>query len=909
MFVQQDDHHPNPLRVLVVEDNDDDAELLVAALRADGLTIDVQRVDTEAAFHEALSWDPHLILTDYRLPGFNALSVIQMARERSPSPPVVLVSGAIGEDLATEAIKQGAVDFLFKDRLGRLGAAVRTAISGRALTADRIRLEAAFNRERGLLGSVLDSVPDAIYVKDMALRFQRLNGATALELGLTSPDEAIGRSDTDFFPATQAAEYAADERRLLTTGEPVVSKLQRRLVGDEQRWVLATKVPLRDPAGTVIGLVGINRDVTERTRLEEDLRASEKKFRSLIDQLPAVVYVLAGDERRTTSYFSPRMKDLTGYTPQEVIDWRMQSPWLESVHPEDRVRVGVEAARAVTAGEPFRAEYRHARKDGSYVWILDEGVPVHDESGHVIAWHGVLLDISERVQAEEGQAHLAAIVESAEDGILSTTLDGTITSWNYGAEKLYGYRIDEAIGRNSEMLRPPELADDIADLIAGVRHGISVEGHETVRLTRDGRRVRVSLSISPIRDANGSIIGIASISRDITALRKVEDALRESEARFRGVWENTRDAISLSDPAGIVLAANPAYAELYGFPPEITIGLPFSIIFPEPDRARADASYHALFADPSPPPSSVEATIQRADGVIREVESRVSFIEIDGRREGLVSAIRDVTERKQLEHDLRLALDAANAATRSKSQFLAMMSHELRTPLQAVLGYTDFLLLGAEDTLVPEQREDLGHIHRGGIRMLALIEQLLDLSRLEAGRMDLMQELVDLQEIIDQVRPDIAPQAMAKGLELSITLPAALPLVLGDAGRLRQVLLNLADNAIKFTDQGAVSISAHSSGNSVSVAVRDTGIGITAEALPMVFEEFRQVDSSMTRRYGGAGLGLAIAKRLVEQMGGSITVESQPDHGSTFTVHLRADPQNRSRRSGRHLGDGAEVMA
>ena len=248
MLKQQTDRHPNVLRVLVVA-NEDDAALLADALRAGGLTIDVQRVDTEAALREALHWEPDVILTDYHLPGFNALAVIRMAREHAPGLPVVLVSGAIGEDLATEAIKQGAVDFLFKDRLGRLAAAVRAAVADRDLVAERLALEAAHALERGLLQSLLETFPDAVYIKDTALRFQRLNGATARQLGLSSPDDAIGRSDVDFFPAAVAAEYAADERQLLASGEPVVGKLEQQFGSEKLHWVVATKVPIRDAAG------------------------------------------------------------------------------------------------------------------------------------------------------------------------------------------------------------------------------------------------------------------------------------------------------------------------------------------------------------------------------------------------------------------------------------------------------------------------------------------------------------------------------------------------------------------------------------------------------------------------------------------------------------------------------------
>jgi PAS domain S-box-containing protein len=900
MLEQQTDGHPNVLRVLAVA-TEADAALFEDALRASGLTIHVQRVDTEAALRDALLWEPDVVLTDFYLPGLDALTVIQTVRKHVPGTPVMLVSGAIGEELATEAIKQGAVDFLFKNRLGRLAEAIRAAVAERHLRAERLGLEAAYTLERGLLQSLLETFPDAVYIKDTSLRFQRLNGATARQLGLSSPDEAIGRSDVDFFPAALAAEYAADERRVLASGMPVVGKLEEQVGSEKPHWVMATKVPIRDADGTVIGIAGINRDVTERMRLEAELRASEAKFRSLIDYLPAVAYALEANERLAPTFFSPRLHDLIGYTPEEIIARRNVTPWLDDVHPDDRARISVAAARAVAAGAPFRAEYRHARRDGTYVWVRDDGVPVHDDAGNIVTWYGVLLDISERVQAEQERTRLAAIVESAEDGIASCTLDGIITSWNHGAEKLFGYRADEAIGQSVTMVRPPERITDIDGLVEEVRRGNSIEGHETERITKDGRRIRVSLSISPIRDVNGSIVGIGSILRDVTALRETEAALRESETRFRGVWENTRDAMALSDREGIILAINPAYTDLYGFAPEAIVGQHFSIVYPEAERAELTAANRALFAEPVLPPT-FESTIQREDGSVRETEIRISFIEVEGIRQVMVSAIRDVTDRKQLERDLRQALQEAQAATRSKGLFLAMMSHELRTPLQAVLGYSDLLLLSADDTLAPEQREDLGHIHDGAIRMMALIDQLLDLSRLEAGRLEMVQAPVYLPEVIEEVRQDIAPQAAARSLALTVDIAPDLPLVLGDANRLRQVLLNLAGNAVKYTYEGEVAISAFPQDDGVTIAVRDTGIGISPEALPIIFEEFRQVNGGMARPFGGAGLGLAIARRLVEQMGGRITVESQLEQGSTFSVHLGAAAPAPHRKLGRKRG-------
>lgn len=234
------------------------------------------------------------------------------------------------------------------------------------------------------------------------------------------------------------------------------------------------------------------------------------------------------------------------------------------------------------------------------------------------------------------------------------------------------------------------------------------------------------------------------------------------------------------------------------------------------------------------------------------------------------------------------AKEAAEAANEAKSHFLAMTSHELRTPLQAVLGYAEFLLADPQAPLTAEQREDLGYIRQGGLRMLTIISQMLDLSRIEAGRLDLVMQPADLAKILEHVRQDVAPQASQKGVALRFLLPAALPPFSCDAERLRQILLNLVGNAVKFTDTGAVEVTTTMIENEVTVAVRDTGCGIAPEALPSIFEAFRQVDSRLARRHGGAGLGLAIAQKLAELMGGRILVESALGVGSTFTLQIAA---------------------
>ncbi len=260
---------------------------------------------------------------------------------------------------------------------------------------------------------------------------------------------------------------------------------------------------------------------------------------------------------------------------------------------------------------------------------------------------------------------------------------------------------------------------------------------------------------------------------------------------------------------------------------------------------------------------------------------------------GLPAGTPSIAVRTYVERAPRNGLDHDESANRAKSQFLTMMNHELRTPLQSILGYAEFLLSGPEGSLTEEQREDIGYIFRGGHRMLALIGQLLDLSRIEAGLLTVLAEPLDLGAALTYVRQTIAPQANAKGLAFHLDVPPSLPEVLGDAARVQQILLTLAGNAVKFTEEGSVHIAALTTLEGVAVAVWDTGIGIAEEALPGIFEAFSQVDNSMTRRHDGAGLGLAIARKLAEMMGGQITVSSIPGAGSIFTLHLISAPAYR----------------
>jgi PAS domain S-box-containing protein len=736
----------------------------------------------------------------------------------------------------------------------------------------RKRAEAEFAATHLHLRQVLERITDGFYALDRDWRITYVNAAAELILGQPRA-HLLGTRLWDAFPSVVDTPLYAGFHQALHDGQAITIEFPDPRLN---RWFEVRAYPSAD------GLSVFFRNVSEQRQFIQELQASEATFRTLVEQLPMVVYLLEADAAQTPRYFSPRYEQVTGYSIDEAM--HRTEHWLTLVHPEDRERVAAEQNRSQSTQTPFTADYRYIRKDGEILWVRDYCDAIRDPSGTAIAWLGTLFDITDRIEAEAMQARLAAIVEAAADGILSVSRDGTILSWNRGAELLYGYTAAEAIGQDVGMLRPPEAEDDISENVKRVWQGEDVAEQEAIRLTKDGRRIPVSITLFPIRNAHGEIVAISSISRDLTALRQTQSALR---LRDRAL-DATRNGIVITDPAlpdNPIVDVNPAFTELTGYARSKALGRNCRFLQgPDTDPIVVER----LRVQQEANSDSFETLLNyRKDGSPFWNDLSIAAVrDANGAVTHFIGVLSDATERKQHELELQIALEAAQAGERAKSQFLAMMSHELRTPLQAVLGYAHFLLHSPSGSLTPEQREDVNAIQLSAGRMVTLIEQLLDLTRMEAGRLDLAMEPVDLATTLDQVQQDIAPMVADKALTFAVDLPAAMPPIQCDPLRLRQILLNLVGNAVKFTNTGGITVAVTVEACDAIIVVRDTGIGIAPEALPLIFEEFRQVDSSLTRRYGGAGLGLAISQRLAEQMHGAITVESEQGVGSTFTLRL-----------------------
>lgn len=495
--------------------------------------------------------------------------------------------------------------------------------------------------------------------------------------------------------------------------------------------------------------------------------------------------------------------------------------------------------------------------------------------------------------AEELGNRLAAIVASSDDAIISKNLDGIIVTWNEAATRIFGWQPEEVIGKSVTVLIPEDRLEEEPAILARLRAGQRVDHYQTVRVRKDGSLVDISLTISPVRNAAGEIVGASKIARDITQQKRAEETMRVSNERFRRMADSAPVLIWIADQTKGRNWFNQVWLEFTGRTTDQEVGFGWTQNVHEDDLARCLQAYAEGFE--SRRPFRAEYRLRRADGVARWIIEQANplFEGPEKSFSGYIGSCVDITESKQIQADREETLKAERAAReeaervgRLKDEFLATVSHELRTPLNAILGWSTLLRRlqpGSED-----YARGVETIERNARVQGQIIADLLDMSRIISGKVQLDVQSIDLSEVINAALDAVKLSIEAKKLRMRVTLDARAGRLRGDPGRLQQVFWNLLTNAVKFTPSGGrIDVVMERVNSHVEVSVEDSGLGIKPDFLAFVFDRFRQADSSTTRRHGGLGLGLSIVKHLVELHGGSVRVKSPGEgQGATFVVAL-----------------------
>jgi PAS domain S-box-containing protein len=660
----------------------------------------------------------------------------------------------------------------------------------------------------------------------------------------------------------------------------------------------------------------------ERQRAAEALSQERYLLHALMDNLPDNIYF-----KDTASRFLRINKALSrsfGLSDPGQAIGKTDFDFFTEEHARP---AHADEQEILRTGQPVVGkEEKETWLDGRVSWVSTTKMPFRDKDGTIIGTFGVARDIT-RLKLTEGELRASeqrfrTFVDHATDAFFLQDDRGIILDVNCQACESLGYSRDELLGMTAFDFDPDLTPAMLEDRVRKINQG------ETVAFESRHRRKDETVFPVEVRGRafqEGGQLFFVSLARDITDRKRAEEALRESEERFRGTFENAAVGILHVDAAGRFLRVNEKFCAIVGYAREELLQRTFRDITHPDDLAAGSESFAALLQGELPS-YALEKRYLRKDGSPVQVELFVSLQrDATGQPAYAITALQDISERKKLEGELRRAIEAAESANRAKDEFLANVSHEIRTPMNAILGMTELVL---DTPLTEDQRQCLKTVKSAANNLLGVINDLLDFARIEAGKLELDPADFSLRAAVGDTLRALAVRAHTKGLELLCRVQPDVPdALVGDAGRLRQVLLNLVGNALKFTDHGevvvevkkeeftaedaegaeeesrgqkrdesGVAIHPSSSAPSASSAVnscflhfevRDTGIGIPQDQQERIFRAFEQEDTSTTRKYGGTGLGLSIASQLVALMGGEITLESEPGRGSTFSFKAR----------------------
>ena len=852
-------------KILLADDNADMRDYIRRLLS--GFYIVQTVADGVAALTAIEKNPPDLVLTDVMMPGMDGFELLRSLRSNPATQDIsiILLSARAGEEARIEGLAAGADDYLIKpfsarELLARVEASLKLA---------RLRQEATV-RERTILGRVTD----AFMAMDLDFRLTYANEA-AQRVSRTPLEAMLGKTMWEAFPGTIGNQFEFQYRR--ASSEQVAVDFEEYYAPFDL-WVEVHVYP------SPTGLSLFFRDINDRKKIEQE----RERFLAVGSDLQ----VIAG----INGYFhwiSPTFKRILGWTPDEMTS----RPWTEFVHPDDLGTSTAEADSLFSGNEIFTFENRYRHKDGSYRWFLWNAQPYPEEQ----VVYAAAVDITDRVRVENERQRAGAalreseeqsrnILESIGEAFFALDENWRFTYVNQFAETLLDRIPGDLIGKN--------LWEEYPGLI----------GNELEPIYWSAMRDRAAGSLTgfyPDHDrwyevrTYPAAHGITVYFKNVTDRIQAEAVLRQTSAelerqlqKFNAFKSSVPDFIYTFDLSGRFIDVNKPLLDLYqkSFAEVIGKNL-FELDYPVDLAVKLHNQIQKVIQTRQP--LKDETPYTSAFGTRAYEYIWVPVFDAEGAVEMVAGVTRDITDRKQAEAERekllqqeQTAREAAETANRIKDEFLAVLSHELRSPLNPILGWSK--LLQQNKLSAAKTASALASIERNALLQSQLIDDLLDISRILSGKLSLNRMSVDLNMVISAALETVRLAAEAKSLQIETTFSPGIGMVMGDSGRLQQVVWNLLSNAVKFTPQGGqISVRLTQTKTHAQIQVTDTGKGINPEFLPYVFEHFRQEDGAITRKFGGLGLGLAIARQIVELHGGKIWVESRGEgQGATFTVEL-----------------------
>lgn len=624
---------------------------------------------------------------------------------------------------------------------------------------------------------------------------------------------------------------------------------------------------------------------TRKTTIAQlELEETQRKLTTLVNNLPGIVYRYKNDSKKTMEYISDICFLITGYKSEELINNKSKS-YHELIFDEDKQKIEEQIQKAVETRKSYQLVYRINTAASYEKLVWEQGVGIFSEKDdELIAYEGFITDITEQKAVQDQLALQSNALEATANGILITDKDGKILWANNAFTHLTGYALKEVVGAKPSMLKSKEHDESYySHMWATILSGDTWQG-EIINKRKNGELYYEEMTITPVINSSGEIINFVSIKQDITERKKAEKALRDSEIRFRGLYENATVGIYRSSPEGKIVMANPTLLKILGynsFDDLTSINAKEIYLYPDSrelfKKELVNKGRIFGFESQCKKKDGTHLFIRESARLVRDVDGRINFYE---------GTIEDVTEKKKTEQEIIKAKERAEQSDRLKSEFLAQMSHEIRTPLNVILNFSDIIKEELQEKVDKELQEGFAVIEVEGKRIMRTIELIINMSQVQTGQYDYEKSSFDLyKDVLENQFNNYKNTCEQKEITFSLVNNNGNTIISADRYSVNQIFYHLIDNSVKFTQRGKVEISVGKDPkNNLFVDILDTGIGISDEYMPLLFVPFTKEEQGYTRNFEGNGLGLALAKKYCELNNAEIRVKSIKGKGTAFRV-------------------------